>query len=141
LIKERFEDFNKLEEEISSLKTQLEEARRAKEATKFQMLNKEEDYEKCEKEVVSLRVEVDKLNKNLKTTQVLADILSHQQSPYDKSGLGYTGEASSKFRMVKCKEKLEAIILQKSNHRESQEKDESIARPRSYDVALKGSIH
>ena len=36
------------------------------------------------------------LNKNLKSSQTLDDILSHQRSPLDKSDLGYAGESSSK---------------------------------------------
>jgi hypothetical protein len=54
-----------------SLKTQLEEAKRTKEVMKIQMIKKEEYCEKLEEEVVTLRVEVDKLNKNLKSSQVL----------------------------------------------------------------------
>jgi hypothetical protein len=38
---------------------------------------------------VSLRVEVNKLNKNLKISQVLEDILNSQRPCSDKSGLGY----------------------------------------------------
>jgi hypothetical protein len=63
---------------------------------KIQMMKKEEDCENLEEEVVSLRVEVDKLNKNLKSSQVLEDILSYQRSPFNKSGLGYIGETSCK---------------------------------------------
>jgi len=40
------------------------------------MMKKEEECGKVNEEVVSLRVEVDKLNKNLKRSQVLDDILS-----------------------------------------------------------------
>ena len=36
------------------------------------------------------------LDKNLKSSQTLDDILSHQRSPLDKSGLGYAGELSNK---------------------------------------------
>jgi hypothetical protein len=106
-LKEISEDLNKLEaefsqqerrleEEIISLKTQLEEAKRMEEVMKIQMMKKEEDCEKLEEEVVTLRVEVDKLNKNLKSSQVLEDIISCQRSPFNKTGLGYTGEASCK---------------------------------------------
>jgi hypothetical protein len=42
---------------------------------KIQMIKKEEYCEKLEEEVVTLRVEVDKLNKNLKSSQVLEDII------------------------------------------------------------------
>jgi hypothetical protein len=96
-LKERSEDLNKLEkklcqqerrleEEIISLKTQLEEEKRMEEVIKIQMIKKEEDCEKLEEEVISLRVEV---NKNLKISQVLEDILNSQRLCYDKSGLGY----------------------------------------------------
>jgi hypothetical protein len=74
-LKEISEDLNKLEaefsqqerrleEEIVSLKTQLEEAKRKEEVMKIQMMKKEEDCEKLEEEVVTLRVKVVKLNKN-----------------------------------------------------------------------------
>jgi hypothetical protein len=103
-IKEIFEDSNKIEayfsqqerrfgEEIISLKTQLEEAKRIEEVMKIQMMKKEEDSEKLEEEVVSLRVEVDNINKNLKRSQVLEGF---QRSPLDKEGFGYIGEASCK---------------------------------------------
>jgi hypothetical protein len=78
------------------LKTQLEEAKRMKEVMNIQMMKKEEDCEKIEEEVVTLRVEVVKLNKNLKSSQVLEDILRCQRSPFNKTCLGYIGEASCK---------------------------------------------
>jgi hypothetical protein len=86
----------RLEEEIISLKTQLEEAKRMEEVMNIQMMKKEEYCEKLEEEVITLRVEVVKLNKNLKSSQVLEDILSCQRSPFNKAGLGYIGEASCK---------------------------------------------
>ena len=57
------------------------------------------DDEYCEKlkgKIVSLKKEVDLLNKNLKISQTLDDILSHQRSPLDKLGLRYAGEPSRK---------------------------------------------
>jgi chromosome segregation ATPase len=106
-LKEIYENLNKLEvefsqqerifeEEIISLKTQLEEAKRMKEVMKIQMMKKEEYSENIEEEVISLRVEVEKLIKNLKRSQVLEGILSCQRSPFDKEGFGYIGEASCK---------------------------------------------
>jgi hypothetical protein len=94
-LKERSKDLNKLEvefsqqqrrfqEEIISLKTQLEEAKRMEEVMKVQMMKKEEDCEKLEEEVISLRVEVVNLNKKLKISQVLEDILSCQSSTLNK---------------------------------------------------------
>jgi hypothetical protein len=43
-----------------------------------------------------LRVEVKKINKTLKRSQVLEDILSCQRSPFNKAGIGYIGGASCK---------------------------------------------
>jgi hypothetical protein len=74
-LKERSEDLNnleakfsqkerRLEEEIITLKTQLEEAKRTEEIMKIKMMKKEEYCEKLE-EVVSLRVKVVKLSKNV----------------------------------------------------------------------------
>jgi chromosome segregation ATPase len=75
-LKERTNDLNqleaefsqqerKLEDEIITLKIQLEEAKRKKEVMRNQMMKKEEEVEKLEEEVVMLRVEVVKLNKNI----------------------------------------------------------------------------
>jgi hypothetical protein len=53
------------------------------------MIKKEKECEKLENEIMTLRVEVNKLNKNLKSSQVLENILDNQ-SPYnEKFGLGY----------------------------------------------------
>jgi hypothetical protein len=46
--------------------------------------------------LVTLRVEVNKLNKKLKSSQVLEDILDYQRSPFDKVGIRYIAEASCK---------------------------------------------
>jgi hypothetical protein len=51
-------------------------------------MNKEEYCEQIEEEFISLSVEVDKLNKNLKGSQVLEDILNNQRSSFNKAGLG-----------------------------------------------------
>jgi hypothetical protein len=93
----------RLEEEIISLKIQLEEAKRIEEVMKIQMMKKEEDCEKLEEEVILLRVEVDKLNKKLKKSSVL-----------DKTCFGYIGEAS-------CKEN--------ENHKKSIEVNRSSTQP------------
>jgi hypothetical protein len=79
----------RLEEEIISLKTQLEEAKRTKEVMKIQMMNKDEDCENIEEEVISLRVEVVKINEDMKSSQLLEDILDCQRSPFDKASFGY----------------------------------------------------
>jgi len=47
-------------------------------------------------EIIFLKKEVDLLNNNLKSSQTLDNILSHQRSPLDKSRLGYAGESSRK---------------------------------------------
>ena len=57
---------------------------------------RDEECKKMKEEIVFLKKEFDLLNKNLKSSQTLDDILSHQTSPLDKSGLGYAGESSSK---------------------------------------------
>ena len=99
-IKERYEDLNnlevefnqqerRLEEEIISLKTQLEEGKRTWEVIKIQMIKKEKECEKLEEEVVSLRVQVNKLNKNLKSSQVLEYILNCYRTCSDKSRIRY----------------------------------------------------
>jgi chromosome segregation ATPase len=78
-LKERTNDLNqleeefgqeerRLEEEIITLKIQLEEAKRTEEATKSQIMNKEEEVENLEEEVVTLRVKIAKLNKNVEET-------------------------------------------------------------------------
>ena len=63
---------------------------------KKQLVMKDEDCEKLKGEIVTLKKEVVSLNKNLKSSQILDDILNHQRSPLDKSGLGYGGEPSTK---------------------------------------------
>ena len=108
-------------------------------------MKKEEECGKVNEEVVSLRVEVDKLNKNLKRSQVLDDILSCQISPCDKKGLGYTTKSpceedtSSKSLKVKYEEnpEIKVCILQHPNHSESQNKIGSIATTRRYVDVLK----
>jgi septal ring factor EnvC (AmiA/AmiB activator) len=54
-----------LEDEIITLKIQLEEAKKIEEVMRNQMMKKEEEVEKLEEEVVMLRVKVVKLNKNI----------------------------------------------------------------------------
>ena len=76
-------------EENVSLKTQLEEGKRKQEVMQMHMIKKEKECEKLEKEIATLRVEVNKLNKNLKISQVVEDIINSQRSCYDKSGRGY----------------------------------------------------
>ena len=109
-LKEKVEDYEKLEvevdqklkeqeqklEEVNSTKIQLEDANRIEEVVKIWQNAKEENCERLEEDISSLRNEVDKLNKNLKISSLLEDILSSQRSLYDKTCLGYVGETSYK---------------------------------------------
>ena len=63
---------------------------------KIILSKKDEVCKKMKEEIFFLKNEVDLFNKNLKSSQTLDDILSHQRSPRDKSGLGYARESSSK---------------------------------------------
>jgi hypothetical protein len=78
------------------------------------MINKEEYCEKLEEEVVSLRVEINKLNKNLKISQVLEDIINSQSPCYDKFGLGYKKIVFEKDSSSMTKEQ-QQNIMQKSS--------------------------
>ena len=89
-------DINLLKAEMKKSKIEAHEATRMMEEMKKQLVMKDEDYEKFKGEVVFLKKEVDLLNKNLKSSQTLDDIPSHQSSPDDKSRLHYAGESSSK---------------------------------------------
>jgi hypothetical protein len=68
---------------------------------------------------VTLRVEVNKLNKNLKISQVLENILNSQRPYNDKSGLRYMNvhfeEGSSSMKKA-IKEKSYAEVLIGRNH-------------------------
>jgi hypothetical protein len=72
-LKERTNDLNqleeefgqeerRLEEEIITLKIQLEEAKRTEEVMKSQIMKKEEEVENIEEEVVTLRVKIIKIS-------------------------------------------------------------------------------
>jgi chromosome segregation ATPase len=54
-----------IEEEIITLKSHLEEAKRTEEVMKSRIMKKEEEVEKLEEEVVTLRSKIVKLNKNI----------------------------------------------------------------------------
>ena len=77
---------------IISLKIEAHEATRMMDEMKKQLVMKDEDCEKLKGEIVFLEKEVELLNKNLKSSQTLDDILCHQRSPLDNSGLGYAGK-------------------------------------------------
>jgi hypothetical protein len=70
------------------LKNQIKEEKIIEEVMNIHMINKKEGCEKFEEEFVTLRVEVDKINKNLKSSQVIEDIIYCQRSPFNKIGLG-----------------------------------------------------
>jgi hypothetical protein len=53
------------------------------------MIKKKKKSKNLEKEVMTLRVEFNKLNNNLKSSQVLETILSNQRPYSDKSRVGY----------------------------------------------------
>jgi hypothetical protein len=76
-------------EQIISFKTQFEEGNRKEEVMEIWTIKKEKECEKLEKEVVTLRVEFNKIRKNLKSSQVLENILKSQTPYNDKSRLGY----------------------------------------------------
>jgi hypothetical protein len=88
------DEINKSLETIVHLKTQIEESIRVEELLKNQINEKEEACHKLEAEVVDLRKKVEKSNKFFNSSQILNEILEIQRSPYDKSGLGYKGEAT-----------------------------------------------
>ena len=54
-------------------------------------------------EIFFLKKEADLLNKNLKSSQTLDDILSHQRSPLDKSGLGYAVNHQARMIMLQTR--------------------------------------
>lgn len=85
----------KLSQEIISLKTEKEEAKRMEKVLNKKLREWEETYEKLEVEVVSLNRELGKFNKILKSLQTLDVTLNTQRPQHDKSSLGYIGESSN----------------------------------------------
>jgi len=85
-------------EEMSRLKTCLEEKNVIIETLQIQLDEKEQSLEKLEYEIVGLRKEIEKtkaLNlKFVKGSETLDEIINVQCSPLIKTGLGYNGEAS-----------------------------------------------
>jgi chromosome segregation ATPase len=88
-LKKRTDDLNQLEEEfgqeerrldeeIITLKIQLEEEKRTKEVMMSQIMKKEEEVEKLEEEFVTLRVKVIKLNKNVEETKTSTSIVENE---------------------------------------------------------------
>eukprot|EP00253_Pinus_taeda_P012643 PITA_12643 len=85
-------------EEISRLKTCLEEKNMIIDTLQFQLDEKEKFLEKLECEIVGVRKEIEKtkaLNlKFVKGSETLDEIINVQHSPLIKTGPGYNGEAS-----------------------------------------------
>lgn len=85
-------------EEITRLKTCLEEKNMIIDTLQFQLDEKEKFLEKLECEIVGLRKEIEKtkaLNlKFVKGSETLDEIINVQHSPLIKTGLGYNGETS-----------------------------------------------
>ena len=90
LAKENEEIF-KMKSNIISLKIEANEATCIKEEIAKQLAKKNKDCERLEEENVSLKKKVEGMDKFLKSSHALDDMLSHQRSPFDKSGLGYEG--------------------------------------------------
>jgi len=85
-------------EEISRLKTCLEEENIIIDTLQIQLDEKEESLEKLECEIVGLRKEIEKIKalnlKFVKGSETLDEIINVQRSPLIKTGLGYNGETS-----------------------------------------------
>jgi hypothetical protein len=79
-LKERTNDLNHIEEEIITLKIQLEEAKRIEEFMKSQIMKKEEDVEKLEEEVVTLRSKIVKINKNVEETETSTSFIENEEN-------------------------------------------------------------
>jgi len=89
-------EISKMKSDVISLKIVGAEATRSKEETEEQLAKKNNECERLEEEIVLLRKKVEGMNKILKSSQALDDMLSYHRSPFDKSGLGYVGEPSNK---------------------------------------------
>ena len=94
------EDVFIMKSNIISLKIEAHEETRMMEEMKKQLVRKDEDCEKLKGEIVLLKKEVDLLNKKLKSSQTLDDILSHQRSPLEKLGLGYAVNPQARMIML-----------------------------------------
>jgi chromosome segregation ATPase len=70
----------RLEEEIITLKIQLEEVKRTKEFMKSQIMKKEEEVEKLEEEFVTLRSKIVNLNKNVEETETSTLVIENEEN-------------------------------------------------------------
>lgn len=77
-----------LRETVMNLKVQIEEAKRAEEVLKNQLVEKEGSYLKMEMEIMDLRKNTTH-NKIINSSTILNEILDSQKTSRDKSGLGY----------------------------------------------------
>jgi chromosome segregation ATPase len=68
-----------LEEEIITLKIQLEETKRTEEVMKSRILKKEEEVEKLEEEVVTLRSKIINLKKNVEETETSTLVTENEE--------------------------------------------------------------
>ena len=64
-----------------------------KEEMQIILSKKDEECKKMKEEVNILNKDVDHLNKSLKSSQILDDMLSHQRTHLYKSSPGYAGES------------------------------------------------
>jgi hypothetical protein len=77
----------------------MEEAERVIDDQNTLLKKKEDDIDRLKTEVADLKEEMENTftqhntrDRFMKSTEVLDEILSHQRSPYGKSGLGYINE-------------------------------------------------
>ena len=68
-----------LEEEIITLKIQLEEEKITEEVMNSQIMKKEEEIENLEEKVVTLRVKIVKLNKNVEETETSTSVVENEE--------------------------------------------------------------
>ena len=83
------------------------------------MIKKENEYENLKKEVVTLRIEVNNIMKNLKSSQMLENILNSQRPYSDKSGLGYKNvhfEKDSRSMTKETKQRSYVEFFKGRNH-------------------------
>lgn len=107
-LKEKVQNPNEINQTITNLMIQLEEARRIEEALVEQLEENLKVKENLEAEIVSLRKDLQKRDLNKKfemSSKMLDQILSSQKSFHEKSGLGYKqqedNESSSSMKARK----------------------------------------
>lgn len=90
------------EQNISDLRTQLDEAKIMYEVTKSDLENKEKEYQRMEEEIVNLRKEFEKCKDELKvrikyegSTDALDKMLNKQKHSKDTEGVGFDADQCS----------------------------------------------